>query len=860
MGDYPDVGVELKRVFTEAGQGEPEANWVNVDAEIPGSGFKQTGCLFPDTWSQNAVNIVASKYFRGQVGDIDREFSLRQVLNRVVMSIGRWGDSGGYFSSGKDVQTFQDELYFILLNQMAAFNSPVWFNCGMYESPQVSACFINSVEDNMESILELAKTEGLLFRHGSGTGTNFSTLRSSHERLTGGGYSSGPLSFMRGYDSFAGAIKSGGKTRRSAKMVILNIGHPDIPEFIKCKAEEEKKAWALIDGGYSGEFDGEAYRSVFFQNSNNSVRVPDEFMEAVLKDYTWETRKQNGEVHEVYSAKDLFRQISEAAYLCGDPGIQFDDTINDWHTCPNTDRIYASNPCSEFMFLDDTACNLASINLLKFLGDNGEFQTEAFKHTVRVLILAQEIMVSQASYPTPKIEKNSHRFRPLGLGYANLGALLMAMGLAYDSPEGRDVAGSVTAIMTGHAYKTSADIAKVTGAFKGYEENRREMEGIICKHQEAAAHLTDGYLADEARECWKRAMDVGHSHGFRNSQVTVIAPTGTISFMMDCDTTGIEPELSLVKYKRLDGGGTIEMVNATVPRGLKALGYDDDNIAIITEGVANGASILGLNQEHLSVFATSFGENSIHWSGHIKMMAAVQPFLSGAISKTINMPNESTVEDIEEAYMMGWEEGCKSVAIYRDGCKRTQPMNAGDADIKKVIPHVVLEEGRRRLPNERQSITHKFTIGGQHEGYLTVGMFEDGSPGEIFVVMSKEGSTLSGLMDAFATAVSLGLQHGIPLASLVEKFTHSRFEPSGFTGNPDVPIAKSIVDYIFRWLEVKFLAPRPSPLAPIGDEAGLVVEEQVVYSGEFCPDCGAMMMRAGSCYSCPECGSSTGCG
>jgi len=740
------------------------------------------------------------------------------------------------------------------------------------------------------------KTEGMLFKYGSGTGTNFSTLRSSKEKLSGGGIASGPVSFMRGFDAFAGVIKSGGKTRRAAKMVILNVDHPDIIDFIKSKAEEEKKAHILIKAGYDPGFNvpGGAYDSVQFQNANHSVRVTDEFMKAVLEDKEWHTRYvTTGEICDTYRARDIMRMIAEAAWLCGDPGMQFDTTINNWHTCPNTGRINASNPCSEFMFLDDTACNLASLNLMKFRKEDGSFDVEAFRHAVDVLITAQEIIVDNASYPTKAIEKNSYDYRPLGLGYANLGALLMSLGLPYDSEPARAYAAVITAIMTGEAYRQSALIAKEMGPFRGYELNREPMLGVIRKHMSYVDKIDKSLIPEElyesAKKIWSETYELGQKYGYRNSQVTVIAPTGTIGFMMDCDTTGIEPDIALVKYKKLVGGGFLKIVNNTVPLALKKLGYTDKQIEEIVNYIDKNDTIEGaphLKPEHLPVFDCAFkpakGKRFIHYMGHVKMMAAVQPFISGAISKTVNMPNDVTVDDVMQLYIDAWKMGLKAIAIYRDGSKGTQPLSTSIDDEKKTSAgeekKVEFKPVRRRLPDERNSITHKFSVAG-HEGYITVGMYPDGTPGEIFITMSKEGSTLSGLMDAFATAISLALQYGVPLKVLVDKFSHMRFEPSGFTNNPEIPIAKSIIDYIFRWLGKKFLKPEEQPSnvdhTDILNEIHLSQEKVVLRSETLekyekqifeiqsdappCPSCGAIMQRSGSCYVCPNCGSTSGC-
>lgn len=906
----PPAGLTIPRYFTRAGVSPfDEVDWEFRQALITGEGggvvFEQHDVEFPQFWSQMATNVVASKYFRGPLGTPQRETSVRQMIGRVAQTIANWGQRGGYFASEQDGNSFEDELTHLLLYQKAAFNSPVWFNCGVEERPQCSACFINSVEDTMESILTLAKTEGMLFKWGSGTGTNLSPIRSSRELLAGGGQASGPVSFMKGYDAFAGVIKSGGKTRRAAKMVILNIEHPDVADFANCKAEEEKKAWALIDAGYDGSLDGAAYASIFFQNSNNSIRVTSEFMQAVIDDDEWHTRYvTTGEICETYRARDLMRMMAEATHVCGDPGMQFDTTINDWHTCANTNRIYASNPCSEYMFLDNSACNLASINLMQFLTPDGMFDAEAYRRAVDILILAQEIIVGNSSYPTPSIERNSHDFRPLGLGYANLGALLMARGLPYDSEEGRAYAGAVTALMTGEAYLTSAKIAKSMGAFAGYAVNREPMLRVIRKHRESLKdvdqRLVDSDLMQASIDAWDDALALGMQYGYRNSQVTVLAPTGTISFMMDCDTTGVEPDIALIKYKKLSGGGMMKIVNATMPLALKKLGYATNQIKEIVQYIDEHGTIEGapfLEESHLPVFDCAFkpsgGTRSIHYMGHIRMMSAAQPFLSGAISKTVNMPKEATVENIEQAYLEGWRLGVKALAIYRDGCKRTQPLNTdnGTDALAEVAAQAQKTAVRRRLPDDRPAITHKFSIAG-HEGYITVGMYEDGTPGEIFLVMAKEGSTISGLMDAFATSISLALQYGVPLKALIDKFSHMRFEPSGYTTNREIPIAKSVMDYIFRWLASKFLdaedraqvgiierietAPAAEPTlpklaangaekvgtamamaapAPNGDGYTFHMQEDA----PSCAECGALMIRNGACYKCLNCGSTSGC-
>lgn len=842
--------------------------------------FRQDDVEFPSFYSATAVNVVASKYFRGTLGTPTRERSLKSMVTRVVDTLMGWGLKGGYFASDEDARAFRDELAYLVLHQYGTFNSPVWFNVGVEEKPQCSACFINSVEDTMESILNLAKIEGMLFKYGSGTGTNFSTLRSSKERLSGGGMASGPVSFMKGYDAFAGVIKSGGKTRRAAKMVILNVDHPDIIEFIESKAREEAKAQALISLGYDGSFGGEAYQSVFFQNANHSVRVTDEFMKAVEEDREWQTRAvTTKEVVETFRAREIFEKIARAAHQCGDPGMQFDTTINDWHTCPNSGRINASNPCSEFMFLDDSACNLASLNLMKFLREDGSFDTAAFRHAVRTFILAQEIIVSNAHYPTEAIALNSEKFRPLGLGYANLGALLMRLGLPYDSDAGRAMAAAITAIMTGEAYAQSARIAKEKGPFSEFQKNREPMLRVIRKHMAALDGVQWRYVPEELREAatasWDEALKLGEKYGFRNAQVTLLAPTGTIGFMMDCDTTGIEPELAIVKYKSLVGGGTIKIVNQTVPKALERLGYSEAERARILDYIEQNDTIEGapdLKPEHLPVFDCAFkpirGNRCISVEGHIKMMAAVQPFLSGAISKTVNMPSDSTVEDVMRTYMLAWKLGLKAIAIYRDGSKKAQPV-VTKAQVVEKEKAEVQKPVRRRLPDERRSITHKFSIAGL-DGYITVGMYDDGSPGEIFITMAKQGSVISGLMDCFATAVSIALQYGVPLKVLVEKFSHVRFEPSGYSSNPQIGYAKSIVDYIFRWLALKFLPEDAHTLhnGPPDLEATTMEKSpgpsqtdlfQNQEDAPPCSVCGFIMVRSGSCYKCQNCGATSGC-
>ncbi len=903
--------------------------------------FEQLDCEIPVDWSPLATNVVVSKYFYGEPGTSERETSVRQLIHRVARTIADWGQADGYFASEEDGESFYRELAWLCVHQHGAFNSPVWFNVGLYhqygvggsrgnyrfdtetksirrpetsyEYPQASACFIQSVEDNMEDIMRLAMSEAMLFKFGSGTGTDLSTIRSSRERLSGGGTPSGPLSFMRVYDQIAAVVKSGGKTRRAAKMQSLKDWHPDVMEFIQAKAKEEKKARTLIESGkYEANFNGEAYSSIMFQNANLSVRVSDEFMESVESDGTWTTRyvtDRSGDGPS-YQAAEMMHEIASGTWYCGDPGLQYETTINRWHTCPATGPINASNPCSEYMFLDDTACNLSSINLRKFVGADGVFDVARFRQAARVFITAQEILVDRASYPTPSIAENSHLFRPLGLGFANLGSLLMSMGIPYDSAEGRGICGAMTALLNGEAYRTSSHIASNVGPFAGYEENSESMLGVMQMHRDAVESIDEacpGYLKDAARECWDECLATGREHGYRNAQATVLAPTGTIAFMMDCDTTGIEPDIALVKYKQLAGGGMMKIVNRTVPESLEALGYDRTSIEAIVAHIDEHETIEGasdLKAEHLPVFDCAFtpanGERSISWRGHVGMMAAAQPFLSGAISKTVNMPEDSTVEDIQEAYMEGWRLGLKALAIYRDGSKKSQPLatsKEGDRD-GEAVPVPV--PARRRLPATRQSLTHKFSVGG-HEGYITVGLFEDGVPGELFITMAKEGSTIGGLMDTIGTLTSMSLQYGVPLDALTSKFSHMRFEPSGWTGNPEIPNAKSVVDYIFRWLGIHFQPGygEPNGAVPIATESAASpdspvpavstsvasiadIEQSVAEivaahaadsasenrSQQFaqfqvdapaCDSCGAITVRNGNCYLCHNCGNSMGC-
>ena len=1043
------AGLTFSRHFTTAGLSPyDQVTWEKRDAIIQDwKGnliFEQKNVEVPSDWSMTATNIVASKYLHGLNGTEERESGVRALITRVAESIRDWGIRDGYFKTDEDAAIFYDELAHLLLNQKVAFNSPVWFNVGCdrlepnsdaqnwhwnkhscaiefsvtgYSKPQCSACFINSVQDSLDSILTLAKTEGMLFKWGSGAGSNLSAIRGSMETLSGGGTASGPLSFMRGFDAFAGVIKSGGKTRRAAKMVVLNIDHPDIEDFIECKVKEEQKAWHLMQAGYDGSGpDSEAYSSIFFQNANNSVRVTDEFMQAVEKDGTFSTKTVKGkETVKEYKARDLMNKLSEATWQCGDPGMQYDTTINKWHTSKNTARINASNPCSEYMFLDDSACNLASFNLLKFLTPGGQFDVASYRRGIEIVTTAMEIIVDSAGYPTEMIAKNSHDYRPLGLGYANLGALLMAFGLPYDSDAGRDFAGTLTAILCGDAYWQSARIAETCpplagatnltrqteisgGACPGFYVNREPFLDVIRMHRaevnnigSSRATTTEPFvvphlesLIDAAKDSWDGALAHGEKHGYRNSQVTVLAPTGTIGFMMDCDTTGVEPDLALVKYKKLVGGGMIKIVNSTVPSALIKLGYSEADVNAIVSYIDATGTIEGapaIKHEHLAVFDCSFkpakGTRYIHYMGHIKMMAAAQPFLSGAISKTVNLPNDCSVQDIADAYVESWKRGIKAVAIYRDGSKGTQPLNvsAQTDDNKKgtkIGPNsfdgTVSEDAtklqatlaslgqtkarvkeleaqmlamvtsasqnsesvdakeppravRHRLPAERASVTHKFALSG-HEGYITVGLYPNGSPGEIFIRMAKEGSTVSGLMDSFATAISLALQHGVPLKVLCEKFAHTRFEPSGWTGNPEIGYAKSVMDYIFRWIQIRFLsgtqldlfaglsapasvpvmgtisspantvnlhalhpeqeyadrsAPRggiaPDLMANSGVEApvGSLEDRGIFHTANAmkdlydmgdspsCATCGAIMTRSGSCYRCNECGSTSGC-
>ncbi|MEZ5073518.1 MAG: vitamin B12-dependent ribonucleotide reductase [Solirubrobacterales bacterium] len=916
-----------RRLTTPDADPFDQVEWEARDAIIgdPASpAFEQRDVEFPVTWSQNATNIVAQKYFRGPLGSPERERSVKQMIGRVAGTIAAWGRAGGYFASDADAEAFEAELTHILLHQQAAFNSPVWFNVGFEEHPQCSACFILSVEDTMESILAWNTKEGQIFRGGSGSGINLSNIRGSTEQLSKGGLASGPVSFMRGADAWAGTIKSGGKTRRAAKMVVLDIDHPDIEDFIWCKAREEEKALALRDAGFDMSIDGDGFTSIQYQNANNSVRVTDAFMAAVEAGSDWElTARNGGAVMRTVAARELLDQIAEAAWRCADPGIQYDTTINRWHTCPESGRINASNPCAEYMHVDDSACNLASINLMKFRRPDGTFDTAGFEHTVDIVLLAQEIVVGPSSYPTEQIGANARRFRQLGLGYANLGAFLMSNGMPYDSDEGRATAAAITALMTGRGYRTSAEIAAAIGPYDEYAKNREAHNGVMRMHRDAAHEIADGQIADAellaaARRSWEEAVAMGDEHGYRNAQATVLAPTGTISFLMDCDTTGIEPDFSLVKYKELVGGGQMTIVNRSVPLALETLGYSREAIEQISAYINEKGTIVGapgLEDGHLPVFDVAVGERAISHMGHIEMMSATQPFLSGAISKTVNLPESATVADIAEAYTEGWKGGLKALAIYRDGSKtaqalRTDAQGSADAEEEAEAPAPV----RRRMPAERESITHKFSIAGQ-EGYITAGKYEDGSVGEIFLTdIGKEGSTLRGMMNAFATSVSIGLQYGVPLEVLVNKFSYMRFDPEGMTKNQEIPFAKSMPDYIMRWLASRFIddadvhedlgilteevrerknaqqalfsadtaaptnghgngngqeAPDPGGQAkPVPAAAALTDTPPVVPArisreldlGPACDQCGGMMQRTGSCYTCTSCGNNTGCG
>ena len=900
--------IPIKRLFTKSGINPlSEVKWVKRDAVVGSSDkkvFEQKGVEFPDFWSLNAVNITVAKYFRGKLGTPAREESLKQMITRVTHVIRGWGEKFGYFPTANQAQIFEDELAHILLHQKGSFNSPVWFNVGMKEKPQCSACFILSVEDQMTDILDWIKTEGMIFKYGSGAGINLSRLRSKTEQLSQGGYASGPVSFMRGADSVAGMIKSGGATRRAAKMVVLNIDHPDVMDFIRAKAEEEKKVRALIEGGYNmADLNNEAWNSIQYQNANNSVRLTDDFMEAVERDGNWETKRiTDGKTANIYKAREILSEIAQAAWDCGDPGVQFDTIINKWHTCPNSGRINASNPCSEYMHLDNSACNLASINLMKFIRDDGTFMVNEFKHTVDIFILAQEILVDGSSYPTEKIGENAHKFRELGLGFANLGALLMNKGIPYDSAEGGAWGGAIASLMSGEAYRFSAEIAKRMKPFEGYVLNRDPMLSVIKMHGLESKKINLSFLDDkklgaEAQRVWDEAYANGMDWGYRNSQVTVIAPTGTISFMMDCDTTGIEPDFSLVKMKQLVGGGWMKIVNSGVENALLKLGYSKDESKVIIDYVALNGTVegaLGFKEEHLAIFDCAVkqakGTREISWRGHVRMVAAVQPFMSGAISKTFNMSHDITKEEIEEAYTMAWKMGIKAFAVYRDGSKATQPLSTSESKKKeKNELKVVGDVSRKRLPPTRASKTHKFSIAG-HEGYLTYSIYDNNNLAEIFIKMAKQGSTLSGLLDAFAISVSMALQYGVPLKALANKFIYSRFEPAGFTENPEIRIATSIIDYIFRYLALDFLSndeladfgmgkqslddhvdakketEEPARVAVAaavksdGAKSGPVDAKKVksVAGDTVCRSCGGMMVRTGTCLTCLQCGSSSG--
>jgi len=947
----PAKGLTFQRVFSTEGVNPfDQVEWDKRKASITDDKgkviFEQNNIEIPKNWSMLATNVVASKYFYGDPNKSEREFSIRQLVHRVSRTIADWGIKDGYFKTKADAEVFYSELTYLCLNQFGAFNSPVWFNCGLYqeygigkesgtgnfyydpatksvkqastqyEYPQCSACFIQSVDDTMESIMELARSEAMLFKFGSGTGSDLSTIRSSREIMSGGGKPSGPLSFLRVYDAIASVVKSGGKTRRAAKMNTLKDWHPDIKEFVEAKPTEEKKAWALIEQGYAGDFNGDAYGSVCFQNENLSVRVTDKFLQAVIDDKDWQTHwvTNPAKPGPTYKARELMQWIADGTWLCGDPGLQYEDTIQKWHTCKNTAPINSSNPCSEYMFLDDTACNLASLNLMKFMKPDGNFDVERFKSAVRIFITAQEIIVDNASYPTETIAKNSHIYRTLGLGYANLGGLLMSLGLPYDSDKGRSIAAAITAIMHCHAFTQSATISGNMAPFEDYARNREPMLEVMDMHRDAAYKIHAScpeYLREAARVCADESVELGKRFGYRNAQVTVLAPTGTIGFMMDCDTTGVEPDIALVKYKLLAGGGMLKIVNRTVRPALEHLGYSRDQITAIIQYIDEHDTIEGapaLKDEHLEVFDCAFkprnGFRYIPYTAHVRMMAAVQPFLSGAISKTVNMPTDATAAQISETYLEGWRLGLKALAIYRDGCKRSQPVNTGKSEAKKAEVVVKEEEHhgsgngskarplRRRMPSTRRSVTHKFDIAG-HEGYLTVGLYDDATPGELFITMAKEGSTVGGLMDAFGTAISMCLQYGVPVKSLVEKFAHTRFEPSGFTKNPDIPIAKSLPDYIFRWFGQTFMDGYKEPTtgrtlsaetetkpaatsvaaAPATANEALPppaksstektrIDDQFQHFMEdapACDNCGAITVRNGACYRCFNCGNSMGC-
>ena len=885
----------VRRFFTIPGR-DPfeEIEWEIRDAHIPGAdgaAFEQRGVEFPRFWSQTATNIVAQKYFRGRLGSPERETSVRQMIDRVADTVTEWGRAGGYFAEDEDADTFHAELKAILVNQLASFNSPVWFNVGFEDKPQCSACFILSIEDSMESILDWIRREGIIFRGGSGSGLNLSKLRSSKEQLSKGGHASGPVSFMRGADASAGTIKSGGKTRRAAKMVVLDIDHPDVEEFIWCKALEEDKARVLRESGYDMSLDSPHWASIQYQNANNSVRVTDGFMESAEAGSEWSlTARTDGTVLQQIDACDLLRQVAEAAWRCADPGVQYDTTINAWHTCPNSGRINASNPCSEYMHVDDSACNLASLNLMKFRREDGELDIEAFQHAVDVILLAQEIVVGYSSYPTPEIERNARAYRQLGLGYANLGALLMARGLPYDSDEGRAYAAAITALMTGRAYRKSAEVAARMGPFAGYQPNAAAMVGVMAKHRAAVGNIEHAdtvpqELLSAARQAWDDVLDLGEVHGYRNAQASVLAPTGTISFMMDCDTTGVEPDFSLVKSKKLVGGGEITIVNRTVPMALEKLGYAPNEVEDVVAYIDERNTIVGapfVKTDHYPVFDCAIGDRAIHYMGHVKMMGSVQPFISGAISKTVNMPEQATIDDVGQLLLDSWKLGVKAIAIYRDNCKVAQPLaKKGDEG-----EPVSAKPKRKRLPDDRNEVGRKFRVG-DYEGYIHVGIYDDGTPGDIFVDIAKEGTTLAGLVNSLMISVSLGLQHGVPLEVYVSKFSHMRFEPSGPTNDPDIRVAKSLVDYIFRWMGKKFLnietqqelgimspevralmaaetaeGSEGSDVATAGAEQVLPGQTALFNAWEDaveCSKCGGRMIRTGSCYTCRDCGQNTGC-
>jgi ribonucleoside-diphosphate reductase alpha chain len=898
-----DATLAVRRYFTIPGR-DPfdEIEWETRDGFIPGKDkpvFEQKDVEFPKFWSQTATNIVAQKYFRGRMTSPERERSVREMIGRVVDTVSTWGRKDGYFATEEEADTFEAELKAILVNQLASFNSPVWFNVGFEEKPQCSACFILSIDDSMDSILDWIRREGVIFRGGSGSGVNLSKLRSSKEQLSKGGYASGPVSFMRGADASAGTIKSGGKTRRAAKMVVLDVDHPDIEEFIWCKAHEERKARVLEAAGYDMSLDSPDWASIQYQNANNSVRVTDAFMEAVETDADWNlTARTDGTVVETKKARELMKQIADAAWQCADPGVQYDTTINNWHTLPNTSRINASNPCSEYMSIDDSACNLASLNLMKFRREDGELDVEAFTHAVDVMFLAQEILVGNSSYPTPEIGQNAKAYRQLGLGYANLGALLMARGLPYDSEEGRAYAAAITALMTGRAYRKSAEIAGRMGPFAGYKPNAAAMIGVMAQHRAAVANIDSASsvpsdLLSACRQAWDDVLNLGEVSGYRNAQATVLAPTGTISFMMDCDTTGVEPDFSLVKSKKLVGGGEITIVNKSVPMSLDKLGYAPAEVEEIVAFVDERNTVVGapyLKAEHYPVYDCAVGDRAIHYMGHVKMMGAVQPFISGAISKTVNLPETVTVDEVAKLYSESWRLGVKAIAIYRDNCKVAQPLSGkkdGGAQetLVSALPPAPLTQ-RRRLPDDRTEVGRKFRVG-EYEGYIHVGLFEDGTPGDVFVDIAKEGTTLAGLMNSIMISVSLGLQYGVPLEVYVSKFSHMRFEPSGMTNDPDIRVAKSIVDYIFRWMGKRFLSleqqeelgimsaevrarladgyrnggdtptatATPVEAPPPGQTALFNSWEDAVE----CARCGGRMVRTGSCYTCRDCGTNTGC-